>query len=80
MAVQTENCSNDNKGDGSVDVTAMVDSAILNRLFVKQAKEDVRKVVEKKPAGKTILDMKRAQNVSIVLARLKFSPEVNHVF
>lgn len=63
----------------SVDVSALVDNDFLSRLFVKQApeKKDLgRKAVAsaRKPEGKALLDPKRAQNLSIVLARLKHQP------
>jgi hypothetical protein len=58
----------------NVDLTSMVDSSHLNRLFVKNTKRATStstisqstKTLQKK----TILDAKRAQNTSIVLARL----------
>lgn len=65
-----------------VDVSVMVDSTHLNRLFVKQASD------HSKPAGlrgsnvtavkqyHAILDSKRAQNISIILARMSLSSEV----
>lgn len=55
----------------------MVDSEILNRLFMKaKGKEPAKKISETKPGGKTVLDAKRSQNVCIALARLKFPPAV----
>lgn len=56
----------------------MVDSEVLSRLFVKHSKVNfaARTSQKSEHEGKCVLDAKRAQNVSIVLSRLKFPCDI----
>lgn len=67
--------------DESGVMTFDVDSSVLSKAFIKEAKIKISKQTDDSSKQlKTIMDARRAQNVGIVVMRLRLPPDVSPAY